>query len=67
MCSSISDEPVIERMFPLLTPVAGRNADTLFGSNWAAIVLDRDGRLMHCGPDVGGAIEALERLLLADG
>lgn len=60
-------EPVIERIFPLLTPMAGKNADTLYGSNRAAIVLDRDGRLVHCGRDLGGAVEALEKLLLAAG
>ena len=57
------NEPVVERTLPLLRPLPGKNADTLYGSNWAIVVLDADGRLVHCGRGLAEAVAALERLL----
>lgn len=61
----LPEEPVVERTLPVLHPVAGKNADTLYGANYAIVVLDRDGRLVHCGRDLPAAVAALERLLPA--
>ncbi len=43
--------------------VSGKNADTLYGSNWAIVALDGDGRLLHCGRGLGEAVAAIERAL----
>lgn len=57
------DEPVVERLYPLVADGTGATADR-YGSRWATVVLDRDGRLVHCG-SLGEAVPALERLLAA--
>lgn len=60
-------EPIVERTLPVLRPVPGKNADTLYGSNYAIVVLDADGRLRHCDRDLAGAIAVLDELLSAGG
>lgn len=57
------NEPVVERRFALVRPVPSHSADTLYGCNQAIVVLDRDGRLVHCGRVLPDALAALERLL----
>jgi hypothetical protein len=54
------DEPRVERTLPVVRPVPGKNADTLYGSNWAIVALDADGRLLHCGRGLGDAVAAIE-------
>jgi hypothetical protein len=56
-------EPIVERSLPVLRPVAGKNADALYGSNWAIVAIDADGRLQLCGRDLGAAVAAIERAL----
>lgn len=57
------DEPVVEAMFPVVEPAPTSAAEALYGSRWAIVVLDPDGRLVHCGREVKAAVAALERLL----
>lgn len=54
-------EPVVEDFFPLIR--GRRSGRDLYGSDWAVVVLDPNGRLVHCGRSVGDAVAALERLL----
>ncbi|MCC6673432.1 MAG: hypothetical protein IT458_20405 [Planctomycetes bacterium] len=57
------DEPLVERMFPLLAPAGGFDVQDAYGSRFATIVLDRDGRLLHFGTEVPIAITVLEAAL----
>ncbi|MCU0864140.1 MAG: hypothetical protein MUC36_10130 [Planctomycetes bacterium] len=59
------DEPVVERVLPVLRPAMGKNADALYGSNWAVVAVDADGRLLHCGRGLAEALAAIERVLPA--
>lgn len=57
------DEPVVEAIFPVVEPTARTAADALYGSRWAIVVLDAEGRLVHCGRQGKDAVAALLRLL----
>ena len=56
---------LLERTLPVLRPAMGKNADALYGSNWAVVAVDADGRLLHCGRGLAGAMAAIERVLPA--
>lgn len=61
--AAVPDAPVVERLFTLVEPSPHSDANELYGSRWAIVVLDADGRLVHCGRAVPDAVAALERLL----
>jgi len=63
IAADASKAPVAEPLFTVLRPEPWKDAHELYGSRWAIVVLDAEGRLAHCGQAASDAVVALERLL----